>query len=205
MLRHKCSLPTSLLPSSILLLLLLLLPPPLPAILLPPHGQASLRLPLPPRPDNLTVAALTVTAARTSGTGGLIFSAFHQGSLNTWGLEEGGRQVRKALCLDPGQGQGEESVTVTVFSTSGREQGVEVEAGWYEGGLGLGEEGQREVQLSAGSTQVGHHCTQCKEQGRLSIGDLSRNYASFAKLVSFKTSFCIQGRLFENLYGTLKK
>ena len=63
------------------------------------------------------------------------------------------------MCLDPGQGQGEESVTVTVFSTSGREQGVEVEAGWQEGGIGLGEEGQREVQLSAGSTQVGYRCS----------------------------------------------
>ena len=63
------------------------------------------------------------------------------------------------MCLDPAQGQGEESVTVTVFSTSGREQGVEVEAGWQEGGIGPGEEGQREVQLSAGSTQVGYRCS----------------------------------------------
>ena len=31
------------------------------------------------------------------------------------------------------------------------------------------------------------------------IGDLSRNYASFAKLVAFKSSFCIQSRLFEKI------
>ena len=33
------------------------------------------------------------------------------------------------------------------------------------------------------------------------IGDLSRNYASFAKLVAFKLSFCIPSRLLEKNLG----
>ena len=33
------------------------------------------------------------------------------------------------------------------------------------------------------------------------IGDLSRNYASFAKLVAFKLSFCILSRLFGKNLG----
>ena len=33
------------------------------------------------------------------------------------------------------------------------------------------------------------------------IGDLSRNYASFVKLVAFKSSFCIRSRLFDKSLG----
>ena len=45
----------------------------------------------------------------------------------------------------------------------------------------------------------------------LPLGDLSRNYASFAKSVAFKSSFCIRSCLFEKqsrlwcLYGSSKK
>ena len=41
--------------------------------------------------------------------------------------------------------------------------------------------------------------TMAVQRKGLPIGDLSRNYACFAKLVAFKSSFCIQSRLLEKI------